>query len=111
MAKKTVVLLEDDIDGSEASQTVFFALDGTEYEIDLNDGHANELREVLERFTNAGRKVTGGRGSRQTSSARRAGQRGVDAKAARQWAIENGIQVNARGRIQAEVVERYVAAH
>jgi hypothetical protein len=111
MAKKTVVLLEDDIDGSEASQTVFFALDGTEYEIDLNDGHANELREALERFTNAGRKVTGGRGSRQTTSARRAGTSAVDAKAVRQWAAENGIQVNARGRIQAEVVERYVAAH
>ena len=53
MANKTVVLLEDDIDGSEASQTVFFALDGAEYEIDLNDGHANVLREALERFTNA----------------------------------------------------------
>jgi hypothetical protein len=110
MANKIVVLLEGDIEGSEASKTVFFALDGAEYEIDLNDGHANELREALERFTNAGRKVTGGRGSRQASSARTAGQSGVDAKAVRQWAIENGIQVNARGRIQAEVVERYVAA-
>ncbi|WP_104044512.1 histone-like nucleoid-structuring protein Lsr2 [Arthrobacter sp. ZGTC412] len=107
MAKKTVVLLEDDIDGSEANQTVNFALDGTEYEIDLNDGHANELREALERFTNAGRKVTGARGSRQTTSARKTGTSGVDAKAVRRWATENGIQVNARGRIQAEVVDAY----
>ncbi|WP_310258519.1 histone-like nucleoid-structuring protein Lsr2 [Pseudarthrobacter oxydans] len=62
MAKKTVVLLEDDIDGSEASETISFALDGSDYEIDLSEGHANELREALARFTNAGRKVAGGRG-------------------------------------------------
>ena len=37
MAKKTVVLLEDDIDGSEATETLSFALDGSEYEIDLNE--------------------------------------------------------------------------
>jgi hypothetical protein len=47
MAKKTVVLLEDDIDGSEATETLSFALDGSEYEIDLNEGHAKELREAL----------------------------------------------------------------
>lgn len=110
MAKKTVVLLEDDIDGSEASQTVSFALDGTEYEIDLNDDHANELREVLERFTSAGRKVTGGRGSK-AASPRTSTRGGPTAKAVRKWATENGIQVNARGRIQADVVEQYEAAH
>lgn len=110
MAKKTVVLLEDDIDGSEASQTVSFALDGIQYEIDLNDGHANELREALDRFTNAGCKVTVGRG-RKGASAHISTQGGPDAKAVRKWASENGIQVNARGRIQADVVEQYEAAH
>lgn len=108
MAKKTVVLLEDDIDGSEAKQTVSFALDGAEYEIDLNDGHANEIREALARFMNAGRKVSGGRarqGARKPLS-----QGGPDAKAVRQWAAENGIPVNTRGRIQAEVVEKYESA-
>ncbi|MDQ0078526.1 histone-like nucleoid-structuring protein Lsr2 [Arthrobacter oryzae] len=47
MAKRTVVLLEDDIDGSEANETISFALDGNEYEIDLNEGHAKELRDAL----------------------------------------------------------------
>jgi len=109
MAKKTVVLLEDDIDGSEATETLSFALDGSEYEIDLNDGHANELREALERFTNAGRKVSGGRG-RPVARTKSSGG-GPDAKAVRMWAAENGIPVNTRGRIQAEVVEKYEAAH
>ncbi|MHC8609965.1 histone-like nucleoid-structuring protein Lsr2 (plasmid) [Paenarthrobacter ureafaciens] len=110
MAKKTVVLLEDDIDGSEATETISFALDGSEYEIDLNEGHANELREALTRFTDAGRKVAGGR-SRSVGARTKSAQGGPDAKAVRMWAAENGLQVNARGRIQAEIVEKYEAAH
>jgi len=109
MAKKTVVLLEDDIDGSEATETLSFALDGSDYEIDLNEGHAKELREALTRFTNAGRKVSGARG--RPASRTKSSQDGPDAKAVRMWAAENGIPVNARGRIQAEVVEKYEAAH
>ena len=109
MAKKTVVLLEDDIDGSEAKETVSFALDGSEYEIDLNEGHASELREALTRFTAAGRKVSGGRG--RPAARTKASHGGPDAKAVRMWAADNGIQVNTRGRIQAEVMEKYEAAH
>ncbi|WP_444546482.1 histone-like nucleoid-structuring protein Lsr2 [Brachybacterium paraconglomeratum] len=47
MARKTQVILTDDVDGSEATQTVSFALDGVAYEIDLNDSHAGQLREQL----------------------------------------------------------------
>lgn len=109
MAKKTVVVLEDDIDGSEASETISFALDGSEYVIDLNEGHANELRGALSRFTDAGRRVSGGRG--RPAARTKSSQGGPDAKAVRMWAVENGIKVNTRGRIQAEVVEKYEAAH
>ncbi len=91
MAKKTVVVLEDDIDGSEATETLSFALDGSEYEIDLNEGHAKELREALARFTNAGRKVSGGRG--RPAARTKSTHGGADAKAVRMWAAENGIQV------------------
>jgi hypothetical protein len=109
MASKTVVILSDDLDGSEANETIKFALDGAEYEIDLNNDHAGELRQTLERFTAVARKTSGGRGrpaGRKSSS-----QGGPDAKTVRQWAAENGINVNTRGRIQAEVVEKYEAAH
>ncbi|MFC9335777.1 Lsr2 family protein [Arthrobacter sp. NPDC057009] len=107
MARKTVVTLEDDLDGTEASETLNFSLDGTEYEIDLNAEHANELRSALSRYTNVARKTSGGRGRpapRKTSSS------GVDTKAVRMWAIDNGLQVNTRGRIQADIVEKYLAA-
>lgn len=112
MAKKTVVLLEDELDGSEADETIKFGLDGTEYEIDLNKAHVAELRRALERFTNAGRKVSAGRGGRASTSSRKSSsQGGPDAKAVRQWAAEQGLQVNTRGRIQADIVEKYEAAH
>ena len=48
MAQKVSVLLVDDIDGSEASETVSLGLDGTRYEIELNSEHAQELRGQLE---------------------------------------------------------------
>jgi hypothetical protein len=108
MARKTIIILEDDLDGSEADETVHFAVDGAEYEIDLTAGHADELRQVLGRYIKAARKTSGGRG--RVRQPRMPGV-GVDAKAIRLWAIDNGLQVNTRGRIQADIVEKYQAAH
>lgn len=108
MAQKVVTILSDDLDGSEATETIRFALDNSEYEIDLNEGHATELRQVLERFANAGRKVSGGRGR---PVGRKASNAGPNTKAVRLWALDNGYKVNTRGRIQADVIEAYEAAH
>jgi hypothetical protein len=47
VASKTVVELFDDLDGGRADETVRFALDGVEYEIDLSAKHAAELRDML----------------------------------------------------------------
>ena len=47
MAQKIQTLFIDDLDGSAAEGTVRFGLDGTEYEIDLNAKHAQELRDAL----------------------------------------------------------------
>jgi hypothetical protein len=87
MAQKTVVILSDDLDGSEASETITFGLDGSEYEIDLNEAHANELRSALARFANAGRKISGRRGR---PAGRKVGVSGVDTKTIRMWALDNG---------------------
>jgi hypothetical protein len=103
MAQRVVTLLEDDFDGSKASETLSFALDGVEYAIDLNDAHANELREVFSRYTKAARK-TGGR-------ARTARPSSSNAREVRLWAADQGLPVNTRGRIQADIMEKYEAAH
>jgi len=106
MATKTYIRLVDDLDESDANETISFAIDGAEYEIDLNEAHADELRGALSRFISASRKLGGrGRPARGTATAAN------DTKAIRAWAIANGIPINTRGRIQAEVIEKYAAAH
>jgi Lsr2 len=46
--------------GNAADGTVPFGLDGTEHEIDLNSGHAQELRDAPTRSTKAARQADGG---------------------------------------------------
>jgi hypothetical protein len=105
--QKTVVVLLDDLDGSEASETIYFSLDSKKYEIDLNDQHADELRAALGRFTQAARKTSTGR---SRPAGRKSRGSGVDTKAVRLWALDKGFQVNTRGRVQSEIMEKYQAA-
>ncbi|MDC4232380.1 Lsr2 family protein [Actinomyces sp. B33] len=102
--KKTRVELVDDIDGTIAARTVSFAFDGVSYEIDLSEENISEFRDALGRWIDAGRR-TGGRAvrSRKASSA-------IDSGKIREWARANGIEVSDRGRIPAEIVEKYTAA-
>jgi hypothetical protein len=111
MAQKVNIILVDDLDGSEATETVSFGLDGTSYEIDLNDSHAAELRDALSGYLGHARKVGSAsrRGRRSGSSAAAAG--GPSAKEIRDWARANGHDVPDRGRVSAEVREAYDAAH
>jgi nucleoid-associated protein Lsr2 len=106
MAIKTEVVLVDDLTGEPAHTTVTFSLDKTEYEIDLSNDNAAELRERLARYVNAARKAPGAR--RQFTA--KATYSGYDPAAVRAWANGRGIEVNARGRIKADVVEEFRAA-
>jgi hypothetical protein len=105
MATKVLTTLQDDIDGSNAVETVRFGLDGVEWEIDLSERNANRLRNSLSDFISHGRKVGGQRRRKATNSS---GE--FDPKAVRKWAEANGIEVNSRGRIPAEIVDRYKSA-
>ncbi len=113
MAQKVNIVLVDDIDGSDATQTVAFGLDGASYEIDLNDANAAALREALAPYVGHGRKVGRGGGAKRgggRASAASSGA-GASAKEIREWARENGHAVPERGRIPADVREAYDAAH
>jgi Lsr2 len=108
VAQKIQTLFIDDIDGSAAEGTVRFALDGTEYEIDLNTKHADALRKALAKYIDAARRTTGGR--RAARSGRRASASGVNTTEVREWAKAQGIEVKDRGRVPAELVVRFRAA-
>jgi Lsr2 len=106
MAQRVNVILIDDIDGKDAAETVTFGLDGVNYEIDLSEAHAAELRNALSTYISAGRKVSGRRRRGQRTAAG-----ATSASDIRQWARENGWDVPDRGRVSAEVREAYAAAH
>jgi hypothetical protein len=65
VAQKITTLFIDDIDGGPAEGTVRFSLDGTEYEIDLNAKHSEELRSALGKYATHARKVGGTARSRR----------------------------------------------
>jgi hypothetical protein len=110
MAQRVNVVLVDDIDGNDAEETVSFALDGVDYEIDLSDQHAGELRNVLSLYIGHARRTGGRRKSGRRSSAP-ATDSATSAADVRAWARENGWDVPERGRVSAEVREAYAAAN
>jgi hypothetical protein len=105
-AKKISVVLEDDLDGGPADETVRFGLGGTEYEIDLSEKNAAAFRKQLAPFLEHARKAMRGQSRRAPRTA--AGRQRSDD--IRGWAKERGIAVSERGRIPASVVEQYHAA-
>jgi hypothetical protein len=60
VAKNTAVRVLDDLTGEPAAETVGFGIDGIDYDIDLSFVNADALRELLQRYVDAGRR-TGGR--------------------------------------------------
>lgn len=109
MAQKVEVHLEDDLDGGPANDTINFALDGKDYEIDLSTTNAEKLRGALRPFAEAGRKTTRGAGARRTRT--RTTGNDPDTAKIRAWAKENGPEVSDRGRIHQTVKDAYYAAH
>jgi hypothetical protein len=109
MAQKVQTFFVDDLDGSEAKGTVRFGLDGTEYEIDLNAEHAQQLRDGLARYVAAGRRVAASTW-RPARSGRKAQPNALNTTEVREWAKAQGIDVKDRGRVPAELVVKFKAA-
>lgn len=113
MAKDVVVRLVDDLDGTDAEETVRFGLDGKQYEIDLSAKNAERLRKTLERYVEKARSGANGSGTRRGGRKRaaQAPARDFDPAEVRRWAKSKRMKVSDRGRIPADVVEKFQAAH
>jgi len=112
MAQKVQTLLIDDLDGGQAEATVRFALDGTDYEIDLSTTHAEALRKTLAPYLSAARRTSGSAARRPGRSAGRAAiAGGPGPTTVREWAKSQGIEVKDRGRVPAELVVKFKAAN
>jgi hypothetical protein len=108
MAQKVQIILEDDLTGGPAEETLRFSLEGVEYQIDLNKENADKLRKALSPFIAVGTK-TNGRGRRPAG--RPAAQRNNLTAKVRAWAKEQGYDVSDRGRIHQDIFDKYEAAH
>ena len=104
--------LIDDLDGRTADETVRFALDGQELEIDLSKSNANKLRKTLAEYVSHARKIPSSNGRRRRAGGAQAARRDKEQiQAIREWGLANGYEVSSRGRIPAALQEAYDAAH
>lgn len=113
MARRVIHELLDDIDGTPADETVSFALDGVQYQIDLSKENAAKLREALAPYVAAGNRVgrSGGVVGRERAARGRGSARSDrdQNRAVREWATAKGLEVSDRGRIKQDIVDRYHA--
>jgi hypothetical protein len=107
MAKTVNVVITDDLDGSPDAETVSFGFGGHSYEIDLGPKNLAKLQKSLQPFIDAGRRTAHRRAAKP---ARATGAR-TDRAEVRSWATAHGLKVSERGRISAEVLSKYDAAH
>ena len=107
MAQSVQIILEDDLEGGPAEETVQFGVDGRQYEIDLSTANAEKLREALRPYAAAGRRAQGKSG-RATGTRSSSGN--SETPKIRAWAKENGHPVSDRGRIHQSVKDAYYAA-
>ena len=111
MAKKTTVVIHDDLDGTEGASTVTFGLDGNSYEIDLSAANEKALRAALDKYLGAATQVktsalaTPGRRKYGTGPVRR------DTKHIREWLRSQGVEISDRGRISTDLMQLYETAN
>lgn len=110
MAQRVQVILVDDLDGGEATETVEFALDGVTYEVDLSNANAAKLRDSLAQWIGVARRSGGRRQTRRRAGGASGASREELARM-REWGRENGFQVSDRGRVSKELQDAYAAAN
>lgn len=122
MVQRTIVIFEDDIDGTEAVETIQITYQGVQYELDLSERNTAKLQKALDPYLSVARRVGGRR--KPTMRPRSTdvvigdsvvGSSGaddslIDNAAVRAWAASNGIRVSGRGRISRAVIDQYRAA-
>lgn len=102
MVQRTVIVRSDDIDGTPASRSIEFTIDGVSYTIDLSEEHAGEFDAALDPWIRHARRTSKPRGT-QSPVAKGSND------AVRAWARANGHQISDRGRISAAITEAYAA--
>jgi Lsr2 len=111
VAEKVSVTYACDYDQKEIPQGQHrvrrFSFDGRDYEIDLCVMHSDSFDETIIRYAEHARKSS----AHPPNVKRRTAAHRQHSASVRAWAKTMGITVGDRGRIPADVVTRYEAAH
>jgi hypothetical protein len=115
MAQKVQVITYSDLSGEEGASSITFGFSGSTYEIDLTGKEQDELAALLQPYVASGRRISGrGNGKAAAPQAARRGKAAAEKpnpRDVRAWAAKKGIKVSDRGRVPANVIERYLAEH
>ncbi|WP_051898586.1 histone-like nucleoid-structuring protein Lsr2 [Sciscionella sediminilitoris] len=103
--ERTVIQLVDDLDGTEAEETITFRIDSTTYEIDLSKPNAETFRHQIEPFITNARIIK--QSGRTTTLAKSNPVPSEQTKAIRKWARNHGYSVSDRGRIPEAILEEF----
>lgn len=111
MAKQTYVRIVSDLSGEVLEEgkgeTLTFGFGKNRYTIDLSNAEADEFRKVMQKYTSVAAQEVDR--LPRASSAKKSDKERL--AAIREWAGKNGYTVSERGRIKADIVEAYDAAH
>src|SRR3954451_21899379 len=107
MAKATIDVFVDDLDGSEGAATVRLGWNGEWRELELSKRNLASLSKALDKYWDVARPPAAdgqstrrrGLGVATQTRAGKAKRTKRDPKMIRAWATDNGISVPARGRI------------
>ena len=99
MAKVTKII--DDIDGTDATDTLEFSWGGDNYTIDLSDENADEFRRLMARYVSHATKVR--HEVKRTIPMRTT----AELNEIRAWARKAGYEVSSVGRIREEIITAY----
>lgn len=108
MAEHVQIILNDDLDGTEATETVRFSLEGINYEIDLSTQNAIDLRSKLRFYVGSARRVPQNNRRKPVAAS---SPRNSDAAKIRAWALKSGYQVSRAGRIENSIRDAYYQAN
>lgn len=111
MAKKTIIQLVDDIDGTVlddgAGETIEFGLDRKTYSIDLSKDNADSLRLALKPYLDHATPNGKTRRSARTGRPGGSGRSSAELKNIREWARNQGYIVAPRGRISVDILRAW----
>ncbi|MCZ4547149.1 Lsr2 family protein [Rhodococcus erythropolis] len=119
MAEIFIRQLIDDLDGKPIDtglgHEVTFSYQGADYRIDLRPTNTDKIEAAFAPYVKVAEKVSSaGKSRTKTASATvisGSGRSAEQLKAIREWAGKNGFEVSPRGRIKADVLEAFDAAH